>query len=62
MATDPFQLFQSISQGTPNPEDATKNDRIDVVTYNDLYNSLLPSQSVDVPELSIDVHRYYVKI
>ena len=61
LATDPFQLFQSISQVTPNPEDSTKTDKIDVVTYNDLYNSLLPSLPVDVPEWSVDVHRYYVE-
>ena len=50
LATDPFHLFQLISQVTPNPEDSTKTDRIVVITYNDLYNSLIPSLPVDVLE------------
>ena len=60
MATDPFQLFQSISQVTQDPQDSTKTERIDVITYNDLYSSLLPSLQVDVAEWSVDVHQYYV--
>ena len=31
-----------------------------MITYNDLYSSLLPSLQVDVAEWSVDVHRYYV--
>ena len=60
MATDPFQLFQSIIQVTQDPQDLSKSERIDVITYNDLYSSLLPSLQVDVAEWSVDVHRYYV--
>ena len=48
LATDPFQLFQSISQVTQDPQDSTKIERIVVITYNDLYSSLLPSLQVDV--------------
>lgn len=60
LATDPFQLFQSISQVTEDPQDSTKSECIYVITYNDLYNSLILSLQVDVAEWSVDVHRYYV--
>ena len=45
---------------TQDPQDSSKSERIDVITYNDLYSSLLPSLQVDVAEWSVDVHRYYV--
>ena len=61
LATDPFQVFQSISQDSPNPEDSTKIGRIDVIVYNDLYHGILPSLPVVVAERGIDVYRYYVE-
>ena len=51
LAAGPFQLFfQSISQVSQDPQDTTKSKIIDVITYNYLYSSLLPSLPVDVPE------------
>ena len=50
VATDPFQLFRPISQVAPNLEDSSKVEMIDIATYNNLYNSLLPSLPIDVPE------------
>ena len=32
-----------------------------MIVYNDIYNSLLPSLHMDVPEHNIYVHRYYVE-
>ena len=45
---------------TQDPQDSSKSEWTDVITYNDLYSSLLPSLQVDVAEWSVDVHRYYV--
>ena len=53
-------LQDMIQVACPETQDSTKTEKIDGVTYNDLYNSLLSSFPVNISKVSINAHRYYV--